>query len=216
MADAPEVNILLLGDAECGKSTFLSFVSLSQSSSPLLSSSLALRISQGPNNNSSSLPKHNLIPLLKDINQPFVFDISVKGTPYRFQLYDTASPESWTLLTPHVVILCYDISSRLSLMNVQRLWTPQIPLTFPSLADSLPVLLLGLKRDLRSEHDPNGIMYPQEAYRVAQELRCDKYMECSAVSGELLAEVWEDVCRTAVRSVGGAGAGLSEGGCGVM
>ncbi|TVY56219.1 GTP-binding protein rhoA [Lachnellula cervina] len=197
MADAPEINILLLGDAECGKSTFLS------------------RISQGPNNNSSSPSKDKPIPLLKDINQPFVFDISLKSTPYRFHLYDTASPESWTLLTPHVVILCYDISSRLSLINVQRLWTPKITLTFPSLADSLPVLLLGLKRDLRSEHDPNGLIYPQEAYRVAQELRCDKYMECSAVSGELVAEVWEDVCRTAVGSVG-EGGGLSEGGCGVM
>lgn len=40
-------------------------------------------------------------------------------------------------------------------------------------------------------------------------------MECSAVSGELVAEVWEDVCRTAVGSVG-EGGGLSEGGCGVM
>ncbi|TVY40324.1 GTP-binding protein [Lachnellula occidentalis] len=195
MADPSEVNILLLGDAECGKSTFIS------------------RISQGPN--SSSLSKGEPIPLLKDINQPFQFDISLKSTPYRFQLYDTASPESWTLLTPHVVILCYDISSRLSLINVQRLWSKEIPLTFPSLADSLPVLLLGLKRDLRSEQDPNGVIYPQEAYRVAQELRCDKYMECSAVSGELLRQVWEDVCRTAVGSVGDEG-GLSEGGCEVM
>ncbi|TVY32432.1 GTP-binding protein [Lachnellula subtilissima] len=198
MADPPEVNILLLGDAECGKSTFLSFVLFLLIIPPFYPSpSLAL------------CSNHIL-------TTPFIFDINLKSTPYRFQLYDTASPESWTLLTPHVVILCYDISSRLSLINVQRLWSREIPRTFPSLADSLPVLLLGLKRDLRSEQDPNGIIYPQEAYQVAQELRCDKYMECSAVSGELLREVWEDVCRTAVGSVGKEGGGLSEGGCGVM
>ncbi|TVY67392.1 Ras-like GTP-binding protein Rho1 [Lachnellula suecica] len=190
MDDSTEVNILLLGDAECGKSTFLS------------------RISQGPNG-----AKGASITLLKDMNQPFIFDIKLSATPYRFQLFDTASPENWTLLTPNIIVLCYDISSRLSLINTQRLWSKEIHRAFP---DPLPVLLLGLKRDLRSETDPNGIIYPQEGYRVAQELRCDKYLECSAVSGELLGEVWEDVCRTAVESVKADGGGLSSGGCGVM
>lgn len=78
------------------------------------------------------------------------------------------------------------------------------------------MLLLGLKRDLRSEDDPNGIIYPQEAYRIAQEMRCDKYMECSAVSGELIAECWEDVCRTAAGTRGGLAGGLSDGGCELM
>jgi Ras family protein A len=41
----------------------------------------------------------------------------------------------------------------------------------------MPILLLALKRDLRSEKDPNGIIYPQEGHRIAQELRCDRYME---------------------------------------
>jgi Ras family protein A len=40
-------------------------------------------------------------------------------------------------------------------------------------------------------------------------------MECSAVTGELLKEAWEDVCRTAVMT-GRSGGGLSEGGCMVM
>jgi Ras family protein A len=76
-------------------------------------------------------------------------------------------------------------------------------------------LVLGLKRDLRSETDPNGIIYPQEAYRIAQEIRCDKYMECSAFTGELVHEVLEDICRTAAMTTTSKG-GLSEGGCGVM
>ena len=167
---------------------------------------------------------------MKDINQPFIFDIKISHKPYRFQLYDTASPENWTLLSPHIIVLCYDISTRLSLINVQRLvcnsspqsqitlltvsqWSKEIHRVFPHLAESTPVLLLGLKRDLRSEEDPNGIIYPQEAYRIAQEMRCDKYMECSAVSGELLSEVWEDISRTAVGSAEAQGGGLSSGGC---
>lgn len=63
--------------------------------------------------------------------------------------------------------------------------------------------------------DPNGIIYPQEGVRVAQEMRCDKYMECSAVTGELVHEVFEDICRTAAMSTTAKG-GLTEGGCGIM
>ena len=98
-------------------------------------------------------------------------------------------------------------------------WSKEIKHSFPvaymSDGSELPILLLGLKRDLRSENDPNGIIYPQEAYRIAQELRCDKYMECSAVTGELVHEVFEDICKTAAMSTTDKG-GLSEGGCELM
>lgn len=79
----------------------------------------------------------------------------------------------------------------------------------------LPLAVLGLKRDLRSEDDPNGIIYPQEALRVAQEMRVDKYMECSAVTGELMVEVFDDICATALKTTTPDGA-QSEGGCAVM
>jgi Ras homolog gene family, member A len=85
--------------------------------------------------------------------------------------------------------------------------------TFES-SDVLPVLVLGLKRDLRSEDDPNGIIYPQEAVRVCQEIRADKYMECSAVTGELLSEAFEDICTTAVNTR--TSDGQSDGGCCMM
>ena len=81
----------------------------------------------------------------------------------------------------------------------------------------MPVILMGLKRDKRSETDPNGIIYPQEPYRIAQEMRCDKYIECSAVSGELMKEAWEDISRTAALTTKKDGTkGLSEGSCSLM
>ena len=54
-----------------------------------------------------------------------------------------------------------------------------------------------------------------QGLRVAQEFRCDRYAECSAVTGELMDEVMEDVARTAAKTTTQAG-GLSDGGCGVM
>ncbi|KXX77598.1 GTP-binding protein RHO4 [Madurella mycetomatis] len=186
------ITILLLGDEKCGKSTFLS------------------RISQGRQN----LRGRTSITLLRDIDQPFIFEIRTRQGQYRFEFYDTSSPESWRLLRPDMVIICYDISQRLSLINLQRVWVKEVRSTFAS-NDVLPMLVLGLKRDLRSEDDPNGIIYPQEAYRVAQEMRADKYMECSAVTGELLTEVFDDICTTALKTTTSVG-GQSEGGCAIM
>lgn len=77
------------------------------------------------------------------------------------------------------------------------------------------MLVLGLKRDLRCEDDPNGIIYPQEGYQAAQAMRVDKYIECSAATGELMTEAFDDVCRTALRTTTPDG-GQSEGGCMVM
>ncbi|KAK3345183.1 P-loop containing nucleoside triphosphate hydrolase protein [Neurospora tetraspora] len=168
------------------------------------------RISRGRHN----LKGRDSITLLRDLDQPFIFDIRTRRGEYRFEFYDTSSPESWRLLRPDLVILCYDISQRLSLINLQRVWNKEAR-TAGVTGDNTPVLMLGLKRDLRSENDPNGIIYPQEAYRIAQEMRSDKYMECSAVTGELLEEVFDDICTTALRTTTPEG-GQSEGGCAIM
>lgn len=114
------------------------------------------------------------------------------------------------------VSLAYRAVSFFSLTRVLSgfKWVKEFRTTFPS-GDVTPMLVLGLKRDLRSETDPNGIIYPQESYGIAQQMRADKYMECSAVTGELLPAVFDDICKTAVETVSGHG-GQSEGGCQVM
>lgn len=81
--------------------------------------------------------------------------------------------------------------------------------------DTLPIVVAGLKRDLRSETDPNGIIYPHEGYAEAQVLRADRYVECSAVTGELLQPAFEDICKTAIKTTTAEG-GQTEGGCTVM
>ncbi|KAI1804511.1 P-loop containing nucleoside triphosphate hydrolase protein [Daldinia bambusicola] len=183
------IKILLLGDEKVGKTTFLS------------------RISGG----SSSLEGHAPITLLRDIDQPFIFEIRNRKRSYRLEFYDTSSPEDWRLLEPDLVLICYDISQRLSLINMQRVWIQQVHSNFQT-SDHLPVIVVGLKRDLRSETDPNGIIYPQEGYKVSQEMRVDRYVECSAVTGELLKLAFEEICNTAVKTTVASG-GQSEGGC---
>lgn len=99
------------------------------------------------------------------------------------------------------------------MLTIQQ-WIDEVKRTFQH-ADTLPVVVMGLKRDLRSEDDPNGIIYPQEAYQMAQTLRADRYVECSAVTGELVKPAFEDICKTAIMATTAAG-GQSEGGCVIL
>lgn len=109
-------------------------------------------------------------PLLKDLDQPFMYDIRMYNRGYRFQFYDTASSESYSLLRPDFVILCYDISDRRSLINVQQVWRKEVSTCYQCSNASLPVMLLGLKRDLRAED--GGIIFPQEVRAI-----CDMFIE---------------------------------------
>jgi hypothetical protein len=65
------------------------------------------------------------------MDQPFNFDIKLSSKEYRLHFYDTSSPENWRLLDPDVIIICYDISQRLSLINMKRyvcLFRAQFPI----------------------------------------------------------------------------------------
>lgn len=74
------------------------------------------RISKG----SGSLEGHTPITLLRDLDQPFIFEIRNRKHTYRIEFYDTSYPGDWRLLEPDLVLICYDISQRLSLINMQR------------------------------------------------------------------------------------------------
>ena len=168
MDDPPTVTILLLGDPDCGKSTFLSYVLyptqwlfIKHVTYPFIS-----RLSHGQN---SIRTKTTNFTLLRDLDQPFVYDIRMYNRPYRFEFYDTASPQNYTLLNPNFVILCYDISDRRSLSNVQQIWRKNVIRHYAHKDEKIPVMLLGLKRDLRV--DEAGVIDPQEVCNIA----CSQY-----------------------------------------
>ncbi|RMY73947.1 hypothetical protein D0862_14205 [Hortaea werneckii] len=229
--EIPSVPILLLGDAGVGKSTFLSRLTLGNTASPTTTTTL---------------------PALRDLDQPFPFDIRMYNRPYRFEFSDTASPTNYTRLRPAVIVLCYSIADPTSLANLQTHWIRLAEDHFNP-DDRLPIIVLGLQRDVRGREDyrgsvrpslahpppppshsisdptitdedpdpvvplnPRSFTYPQEALRIAQEMRCDRYCECSALTGELFREVVEDLARTAALTTteqGGRTPGMS---CEVM
>lgn len=112
------IKVLLVGDEKCGKTTFLSFVHplyILTNNHEHHESNLTLchsRVSAGEN--------VNPIPLLRDMDQPFIFEIKLSGKEFRLEFYDTSSPVNWRLLDPDLVVICFDISQRLSLINMKR------------------------------------------------------------------------------------------------
>lgn len=192
---------------------------------------------------------------MRDLDQPFPFHIRMYNRPYRFEFYDTASPQNYTLLRPAVVILCYSIASPESLKSVHTHWKTLVEKHF-NYNELLPVILLGLKRDVRTKEDYGGsvrpaaeggaasddqqplhgrtFVYPQEALRIAQEMRCDRYCECSAETGEvcmlcifeeerpglttsqLCREVFEDIAKTAALTTTSRGGRSEEPSCTIM
>ncbi|KAE8356544.1 P-loop containing nucleoside triphosphate hydrolase protein [Aspergillus coremiiformis] len=189
------VTVLLLGDPGCGKTTFLS------------------SLKQGLNKVNGK-GSQNPIKILRDNDQPFVYDIRFSKKSFRLEVYDTACPnQHWSTLKPSVVLLAFDISNRDTLANLKT-WRHDIIRYFQhGQGERIPVMMVGLKRDLRVEGD--GLIYPQETYRIAQELRCDRYAECSAVTGELLGETFEDLARLAGMTTTDGG-GQTEGGCVIL
>ncbi|KAF2634280.1 P-loop containing nucleoside triphosphate hydrolase protein [Massarina eburnea CBS 473.64] len=216
LAPPPEVSVLLLGDEEVGTSTLLSRLSL------------GIR----PQDEGDDLPPYSL-PTLRDLDQPFTFNITLYARPYTLSFYDTASPTNYTLLRPSFIILCYDVSRRSTLESLRTRWLPIVNSHF-NYDEELPVMVLGLKRDLRREwteeekrrdEESNGkergkgrgvSVMPQEGVNLAQEMLCDRYAECSALTGELCREMLEDVARTAARTTTEKGAKTEGTSCSVM
>jgi len=73
------------------------------------------RISQTHTNHNTPID----LPILKDIDQPFVYNIKYFNRPYSFRIYDCDGPDEWRLLQPDIVILCFDIGVRDSLEGLK-------------------------------------------------------------------------------------------------
>lgn len=209
----PEVSVLLLGDTQTGKSTFLSRLSLGIRPQ-------SARTDDG--NADESLPPYSL-PVMRDLDQPFIFNISLYGRAYTLAFSDTASPTSYTLLRPDFIVLCYDVSRRSTFESLRTRWLPIVNSHFNYL-ETLPVMVLGLKRDLRcewTEEDKRDggkgeSVMPREGAGLASEMLCDRYAECSALTGELCREVLEDLARTCALTTTERGAKSEGPSCAVM
>lgn len=150
---------------------------------------------------------------------PTVFEnyvpiIQFEGKTIELALWDTAGQEEYDRLRPlsypesDVILICFAVDFPTSLANVQDKWFPEIN----HFCEGVPILLVGLKTDLRK--DPNSLamlqaqgtkpVTPAQGQQVADEIGAARYVECSAKTKDGVQQVFDTAIREACRKKGWA------------
>ncbi|KAK9378139.1 small GTPase superfamily [Kockiozyma suomiensis] len=178
--DAIRRKLVIVGDGACGKTSLLSVFTLGE------------------------FPKEHL----PTVFETYVTDCRVDGKSVQLALWDTAGQEEYERLRPlsysraHVILVGFAVDTPDSLENVTTKWITEINEICPD----IPIILVGLKKDLRQ--DPQAIeevrkrsqrfVTQQEAEIVARQVGARKYLECSALTGEGVDNVFEAATRASL------------------
>ena len=162
--------------------------------------------------------------------ETFVADCTVDGKAVELALWDTAGQEGYARLRPlaysnaQVILIGFSIDTPDSLDNAKRKvryfcstlrgrlllslslqWIEEAT----RLCSGVPIILVGLKKDLRK--DPITIeemslkslrfVAEREGEVAAQEIGAKRYLECSSLSGEGVEDVFESAIRAALLTV---------------
>ncbi|KAL8180728.1 UNVERIFIED_CONTAM: hypothetical protein K2H54_032105 [Gekko kuhli] len=147
---------------------------------------------------------------------PTVFDnysaqMTMDGRMVSLNLWDTAGQEEYdrlrTLSYPqtNVFVICFSIGSPSSFANVRHKWHPEVSHHCPN----VPILLVGTKRDLRSnvemvkklKEQSLAPTTPQQGVSLAKQIGAVKYLECSALNQEGVREVFAEAVRAVLYPV---------------
>lgn len=142
---------------------------------------------------------------------PTIFDnyavtVHVKEEPVTLCLFDTAGQEDYDRLRPlsypktDVFLICFSTVAPASLSNVKEKWLPEIRHHCPN----APILLVGTQTDLRTDPDTVSRLQKErlkpisseQGEKMVKELKCAKYVECSAKSQVGLKSVFDEALLT--------------------
>lgn len=190
--------LVIIGDGACGKTSLLSVFTLGH------------------------FPKEYVPTVFEN----YVSDCRVDGKSVHLALWDTAGQEEYERLRPlsyaksHVILIGFAIDSPDSLDNVASKWIEEVK----SICPGVPIILVGMKQDLRQ--DPTAVeemrkkslrfIDYQTANTMASRIGARKYMECSALTGEGVDDVFEAATRASLLFRDGTGSSTGSGCCCVM
>ena len=107
-----------------------------------------------------------------------------------------------TLCYPAVnlVIISYSIDSQTTFENVRKRWLPEVN----QYAPQIPVVLVGLKKDLRdngstgTDTDEEALVSEAQGHKMKSEIGALEFFECSALKNEGVHKLFETVARIAL------------------
>ncbi|GBG29047.1 Ras-like GTP-binding protein RHO [Hondaea fermentalgiana] len=159
---------------------------------------------------------------------PTVFDnysalIDVNNEPVNLGLWDTAGQEDYDRLRPlsypdtHVFIMCYSVVSRSSFQNITQKWYPEIQ----THCKGTPFILVGTKIDLRMDAETlqrlvqiqQSPLNQMDGERMKNNIGALQYLECSALTGQGLKDVFDTAIRIAFKASKKRSKNSGGGGC---
>jgi len=172
--------LVIIGDGACGKTSLLSVFTLGY------------------------FPKRYIPTVFEN----YVTDCRVDGKLVQLALWDTAGQEDYERLRPlayakaHVILIGFSIDSPDSFENVKAKWAEEARDRCPS----TPLILVGLKKDLRD--DPQAIeemrrksqrfISQKDGMDMKEVIGARKYIECSSLTGDGVDDVFEAATRAAM------------------
>ncbi|XP_001512714.1 rho-related GTP-binding protein RhoV [Ornithorhynchus anatinus] len=139
----------------------------------------------------------------------FAVQVMVDGAPMRIELWDTAGQEEFDRLRSlcypdtDVFLACFSVVQPGSFQNIAEKWLPEIRTHNPQ----APVLLVGTQADLRDDVNVlirldqggrEGPVPPPQAQGLAEKIRAQGYLECSALTQKNLKEVFDAAILSAI------------------
>lgn len=134
----------------------------------------------------------------------YVTDCRVDGIKVSLTLWDTAGQEEYERLRPFsyskadIILIGFAVDDPESLVNARTKWAEEALRYCPD----APIILVGLKKDLRDSQKSNAthieFVKVEDAQQVAKQIGAKKYMECSALTGEGVDDVFELATRTSL------------------
>ena len=148
---------------------------------------------------------------------PTVFDNQVKNIiidskEVKLALWDTAGQEDYEQLRPlsydnvDVFVIVFSLDDPGSLYNIRDLWIPELNQYCGK--GNVPVIVVGNKSDLRKYNDKPGneimeLTTKGEAEGLAKEVGAESFIECSALTGEKVDDVFNEAVKV-TRKFGGS------------
>ena len=127
------------------------------------------------------------------------FKIESKPKVVQLNLWDTAGGEDYDKLRSmsypqtDVFIICFDLANEKTLENARKKWIPEVIYHCPD----TPVILVGTKSDTRDYKPKTGVAY-KTGLAAAKEIKANKYVECSAKTGDCIEDVFEEAAKYAL------------------
>lgn len=172
--------LVIIGDGACGKTSLLSAFTLGY------------------------FPTHYIPTVFENYGT----DCRFNGKPVQLALWDTAGQKDYERLRPlayskaHVILIGFAVDTPDSLDNVKRKWSEEATRLCPD----TPIILVGLKKDLRE--DPVAIeemrkkslrfVSEHDGEAIAKDIGARQYLECSSLNGKGVDDVFEAVARAAL------------------